>query len=121
MRPVHHVATVSLVAKLNPANEMPAFYFQGQPNVAPTVRVNAGDTIVMDVANEMPGPTRRGDLNLHFHGLTVSPNPPADDVITTLALPGGTLHYVIPIPKNARARALLVSPARFPDHRLSSG
>lgn len=114
VRPVHHVATVSLVAKLNPANEMPAFYFQGQPNVAPTVRVNAGDTIVMDVANEMPGPTRRGDLNLHFHGLTVSPNPPADDVITTLALPGGTLHYVIPIPKTQEPGLYWYHPHVFP-------
>lgn len=114
VRSVHHVATVSLVAKLNPGNEMPAFYFDGQPDVAPTVRVSPGDTIVMDVANELAGPTKTGDLNLHFHGLTVSPNPPADDVITTLALPGGTLHYVVPIPKTQEPGLYWYHPHVFP-------
>jgi suppressor of ftsI len=112
--PVRHVATVSLLAKINPGNEMPAFYYNGQPNTAPTIRVDPGDAIVIDVANELPGPTRRGDMNLHFHGLTVSPNPPADDVVTTLALPGGTLHYVIQIPPTQEPGLYWYHPHVFP-------
>ncbi len=112
--PIDHVATVSLSTKINPANEMPAFVFKGQTGVAPTIRVRPGDTIVIDVLNGLPGPGRHGDLNLHFHGLTVSPNPPADDVLTTLALPGGSLHYVIPVPKTQEPGLYWYHPHVFP-------
>ncbi|MGA8534803.1 MAG: multicopper oxidase family protein [Candidatus Tumulicola sp.] len=100
VRAVHGVATVSLVAQINVATELPAFDFKGQISTAPTIRVRPGDTIVLDVTNELPaGHGMQGDLNLHFHGLGVSPEPPADDVLTMLAMPGGSLHYVVPIPK----------------------
>jgi suppressor of ftsI len=112
--PVGHVATVSLIAKINAATEMPAFVYAGQTGVAPTIRVKPGDTIVIDVLNSLPGPGRVGDLNLHFHGLGVSPNPPADDVLTTLALPGGSLHYVVPIPKNQEPGLYWYHPHVFP-------
>lgn len=36
--------------------------------------------------------------NLHFHGLHVSPNAPQDDVISMMAMPGETLHYLVDIP-----------------------
>src|ERR1700721_171421 len=36
--------------------------------------------------------------NLHFHGLHVSPGAPQDDVITTMAMPGQVLHYLVNIP-----------------------
>ena len=36
--------------------------------------------------------------NLHFHGLHVSPDSPQDDVITMMAMPGQSLHYVVNIP-----------------------
>jgi suppressor of ftsI len=36
--------------------------------------------------------------NLHFHGLHVSPDAPQDDVITMMAMPGHSLHYVVSIP-----------------------
>jgi FtsP/CotA-like multicopper oxidase with cupredoxin domain len=36
--------------------------------------------------------------NLHSHGLHVSPNAPQDDVITMMALPGQSLHYLVNIP-----------------------
>jgi FtsP/CotA-like multicopper oxidase with cupredoxin domain len=36
--------------------------------------------------------------NLHFHGLHVSPDAPQDDVITMMAMPGQSLHYVVNIP-----------------------
>jgi suppressor of ftsI len=36
--------------------------------------------------------------NLHFHGLHVSPDAPQDDVISMMAMPGQSLHYVVNIP-----------------------
>ena len=52
------------------------------------------------------GPRRRAaarkgtasDVNMHFHGLNVSPRRPADDVITMYAKSGRTLYYSVPIP-----------------------
>jgi FtsP/CotA-like multicopper oxidase with cupredoxin domain len=38
--------------------------------------------------------------NLHFHGLTVSPNTPQDDVLGMLAMPGQVLHYTVEIPRD---------------------
>ncbi len=38
--------------------------------------------------------------NLHFHGLTVSPDAPQDDVLTMLAMPGQVLHYSVQIPRD---------------------
>ena len=40
------------------------------------------------------------DMNLHFHGLGVSPLRPGDDVLSVLAMPGQHLHYVVHVPKN---------------------
>jgi suppressor of ftsI len=101
---VNGVATVSLVANINPATGFPSFEYNGA-RVAPTIRVKPGDTIVLDIANDLPAgrgriALRQGELNIHFHGLGVSPMPPADDVLRTLAMPHGSLHYVVPIPLN---------------------
>jgi suppressor of ftsI len=38
--------------------------------------------------------------NLHFHGLTVSPNAPQDDVLGMIAMPGQALHYSVEIPRD---------------------
>src|ERR1700693_3060697 len=38
--------------------------------------------------------------NLHFHGLSVSPDAPQDDVLTMLAKPGEVLHYSAEIPSD---------------------
>ena len=102
---VNGVATVSLVASINPQNGFPSFLYNGSRVGAPTIRVKPGDTIVLDVTNDLPrgrghAAFRKGELNVHFHGLGVSPMPPADDVLRTLAMPGGSLHYVVPIPLN---------------------
>lgn len=100
---VNGVATLSLVASINPRTGFPSFLYNGLRNGAPTIRVRPGDTIVLDVANDLPHSRgrqafRTHELNVHFHGLGVSPMPPADDVLRTLAMPGGSLHYVVPIP-----------------------
>jgi suppressor of ftsI len=102
---VNGVATVSLVASINPQTGFPSFLYNGSRIGAPTIRVKPGDTIVLDVMNDLPrgrghAAFRMGELNVHFHGLGVSPMPPADDVLRTLAMPGGSLHYVVPIPLN---------------------
>ena len=36
--------------------------------------------------------------NLHFHGLTVSPKNPQDDVLDLMAMPGQSLDYELTIP-----------------------
>jgi FtsP/CotA-like multicopper oxidase with cupredoxin domain len=38
--------------------------------------------------------------NLHFHGLTVSPDAPQDDVLDMMAMPGSALLYNVQIPKD---------------------
>jgi len=38
--------------------------------------------------------------NLHFHGLTVSPHRPQDDVLTMMAMPGEVLHSPVQIPRD---------------------
>jgi suppressor of ftsI len=96
---VHGVATVKLSAAIDPATGLPNFWYAGQAGVAPTVRVKPGDKMVFDVDDRLPAGGMKSDINLHFHGLTVSPNAPADDVLTMLARPGGHLHYVVPIPR----------------------
>ena len=39
-------------------------------------------------------------MNLHFHGLGGSPKKPGDDVLTMIAKPGQSLHYVVYVPEN---------------------
>jgi FtsP/CotA-like multicopper oxidase with cupredoxin domain len=92
------VAELTLQAKFD-ANGRPAFFWNGQ-EVAPTIRVQPGDTIKLHFQNSLPEFCAIGvvsNSNLHFHGLTSSPEPPADDVITTNATPGGAVDYVVPI------------------------
>ncbi len=111
----HGVATVSLTAQIDAATGFPEFVWKGQKGIMPTIRVKPGETIVVDVVNDLPASGgRASDMNLHFHGLTVSPNAPADDVITTLAMPGGTLHYVVPIPSNQEPGLYWYHPHVFP-------
>lgn len=119
---VHGVATVVLSAQIDPATALPTFMYRGRKGVVPTIRVKPGDKIAIDVANNLPGGHgMAGDLNLHFHGLTVSPNPPADDVITTLAMAGGSLHYLVPIPKNQEPGLYWYHPHVFPETDFQVG
>ncbi len=111
----HGVATVSLTAQIDALTGFPEFVWKGQKGIMPTIRVKPGETIVVDVANELPSAGgRASDMNLHFHGLTVSPKAPADDVLTMLAMPGGTLHYVVPVPSNQEPGLYWYHPHVFP-------
>ena len=91
---------------------------------SPTLRVNAGDTIVLHLKNglkalsadamaKMPGMVMPADssgsgcggetmsavsTNLHFHGLNVPPTCHQDEVIFTLVNPGESFDYTIQIP-----------------------
>ena len=103
---VNGVATVSLVAEINPTNGFPTFDYNGIRDGGPTVRVKPGDTIVFDVTNDLPrgrGPAELAygrNSTCIFTDSKFPPMPPADDVLRTLAMPGGSLHYVLPIPRN---------------------
>jgi suppressor of ftsI len=84
-----------------------SFYFDGQPN-APTLRVSPGDQLKIAYINDLPSKLHEKCLigpcmdmtNLHFHGLTVSPDAPQDDVLDMMAMPGHALHYNVQIPKD---------------------
>jgi suppressor of ftsI len=92
------VAAFRLDAVLTPSGA-PAFSFAGQIGVAPTIRVEPGDRIEIALFNAMHAQRgRSNDVNLHFHGLAVSPHSPGDDVLDMVAHPGQMLHYVVRIP-----------------------
>jgi FtsP/CotA-like multicopper oxidase with cupredoxin domain len=99
IRAQNGVATLRLDAILSPEDGAPSFSYEGTIGVTPTIRVSPGDAIDLTLANDLPvRPNQINAVNIHFHGLTVSPNPPGDDTIATLARPGQTLHYFVKIP-----------------------
>jgi suppressor of ftsI len=80
------------------------FAFDGH-DVPPTIRIAPGDTLKIHYVNALPPaprsatpPARMNMTNLHFHGLSVSPDRPADDVLEMLAMPGEILDYRVAIP-----------------------
>ncbi len=84
-----------------------SFYFNGQP-IAPTLRLSPGDQLKITYINDLPTKPKEScaitpcmDMtNLHFHGLTVSPHSPQDDVLDMMAMPGQSLSYTVQIPKD---------------------
>ncbi len=106
VKAVNGVAKISLIVNENLSTGQPEFVYDRMPDVAPTIEVSPGDTFVVDVKDDLPKTpppefsTRQDDINLHFHGLGVSPQKPGDDVLTVVATPGEKLHYVVHIPKN---------------------
>jgi suppressor of ftsI len=106
LRAKNHVLSLTLRAGIA-SDGKDSFYFDGQAN-APTLRLSPGDQLKITYVNDLPtkppekclaGPCM--DMtNLHFHGLTVSPDAPQDDVLTMLAMPGNALHYTVQIPKD---------------------
>ena len=82
-----------------------AFLFKGREN-PPVIRASPGEDIRLTYVNAMSTHSQEHCIdgpcmnmtNLHFHGLHVSPDAPQDDVITMMAMPGQSLHYVVNIP-----------------------
>jgi suppressor of ftsI len=101
----NHVVSLRLYAVNE--NGRDAFAFQGEM-VAPVIRASPGDTLRITYVNHLPPKSAETcainpcmDMtNLHFHGLTVSPDAPQDDVLTMLAKPGQVLHYSVEIPRD---------------------
>jgi len=95
----------TLLAVNDPDTGKSSFSYGGK-DVAPVIRAMPGTQIRIDYVNRLAphsnevcvdGPCMNM-TNLHFHGLHVSPNAPQDDVISMMAMPGRSLHYVVDIP-----------------------
>jgi suppressor of ftsI len=96
-----------LRAVTDPQTGKGAFSFMGR-EVPPVIRTTPGSQIRLEYVNQMSAKSKelcvdgpcRDMTNLHFHGLHVSPDAPQDDVISMMAMPGQTLHYVVDIPSD---------------------
>src|SRR5437899_6052473 len=106
LRAKHHTLSLTLHAGIA-SDGRNSFYFNGQPN-APTLRLSPGDQLKITYVNDLPDKPHEScamtpcmDMtNLHFHGLTVSPDAPQDDVLNMIAAPGRSLSYTVQIPKD---------------------
>src|SRR6266550_7894650 len=106
LRAKHHTLSLTLHAGIA-SDGRNSFYFNGQPN-APTLRLSQGDQLKITYVNDLPIKAKEScamtpcmDMtNLHFHGLTVSPDAPQDDVLDMMAMPGEFLRYTVQIPKD---------------------
>src|SRR5258708_16683237 len=104
VRAKNHVVSLTLHAVNEDGRD--AFAFDGG-TVAPVIRASPGDVLRITYINDLPAKSREtcavnpcmNMTNLHFHGLTVSPNAPQDDVLTMLAKPGQIFHYSVKIPR----------------------
>jgi suppressor of ftsI len=99
------LAAVTLTATRE-SNGRDAFVFDGH-DVPPTIRVAPGDTLKIHYVNALPAvpetAPRNGQMNmtnLHFHGLSVSPMRPQDDVVDMIAMPGEALDYTLVVPRD---------------------
>ena len=105
LRAQNHILSLTLRADMH-SDGKNSFFFNGQPN-PPTLRLSPGDQLRITYVNDLPAKASEScaitpcmDMtNLHFHGLTVSPDAPQDDVLDMMAAPGKTLHYTVQIPK----------------------
>ena len=105
VRANNHVVSLTLHAVNE--NGRHAFAFNGT-SVAPVIRASPGDVLKITYVNDLPAKSPETcavnpcmDMtNLHFHGMTVSPNAPQDDVLGMIAKPGELLHYSVEIPRN---------------------
>jgi suppressor of ftsI len=102
----NHTLSLTLHAGIT-SDGKDSFYFNGQPN-APTLRLSPGDQLKINYINDLPSKPQEKCLiapcmdmtNLHFHGMTVSPDAPQDDVLDMMAMPGKSLRYTVQIPKD---------------------
>jgi suppressor of ftsI len=98
---------VSLTLHAVNENGFDAFAFNGE-KVAPVIRASPGDILNITYINDLPAKSSEtcavnpcmNMTNLHFHGLTVSPNTPQDNVLGMLAKPGQVLRYSVEIPRD---------------------
>ena len=105
VRAKNHVVSLTLRAVNESGRD--AFSFNGE-TVAPVIRVFPGDVLKITYINDLPAKSQEtcavnpcmNMTNLHFHGLTVSPNAPQDDVLGMLAKPGQVLRYSLEIPRH---------------------
>jgi suppressor of ftsI len=105
VRANNHLVSLNLHAVNE--NGRDAFAFDGG-NVAPVIRASPGDALKITYINDLPAKSSEtcavnpcmNMTNLHFHGLTVSPNSPQDDVIGMMAMPGQALRYSVEIPRD---------------------
>jgi len=105
VRAKNHVESLTLHAVTD--NGRDAFAFDGA-NIAPVIRASPGDLLRITLVNDLPVKSSEtcavnpcmNMTNLHFHGLSVSPHAPQDDVLTMLAKPGQALHYSVQIPRD---------------------
>jgi FtsP/CotA-like multicopper oxidase with cupredoxin domain len=89
----------------DPTSGKAAFSFEGR-EIPPVIRTKPGGTIQIEYVNRMSSKSTElcvygpcmNMTNLHFHGLHVSPDAPQDDVLSMMAMPGQSLHYVVDIP-----------------------
>jgi len=92
------VASLSLSAVLADGLIPSYVWATGSGFVAPTIEVNPGDQIQLKLFNNLPPAADRlamglpDETNVHFHGLTTSPNAPGDDSIDVVE-PGGATTY----------------------------
>src|ERR1700730_2266670 len=106
LRAKNHTLSLTLHAGITKGGKN-SFYFDGQPN-APTLRLSPGDQLKINYINDLPAKPKEScaippcmDMtNLHFHGLTVSPPAPQDNVLDMMAMPGQSLPYPVHIPKD---------------------
>jgi suppressor of ftsI len=98
------LASVTLTAARGPDGR-DAFWFDGR-HEAPAIRIAPGETLQIHYVNSLPPASktampggRMNMTNLHFHGLSVSPERPQDDVLDMMAMPGEALDYTLPIPR----------------------
>jgi FtsP/CotA-like multicopper oxidase with cupredoxin domain len=98
------LASMTLTAARGP-NGHDAFMYEGH-DVPPAIRIAPGDTLKIHYVNALPAASaaamHAGQMNmtnLHFHGLSVTPQRPQDDVLDMMAMPGETLDYTLVIPR----------------------
>jgi suppressor of ftsI len=98
------LASLTLTATAGP-NGRDAFVFDGH-DVPPDIRLAPGETLTIHYVNALPDVPRTSQYggpmnmtNLHFHGLSVSPLRPQDDVLDMTAMPGEALDYTLRIPR----------------------
>ena len=105
VRAQNGVAALTLTAETRPDGRG-TFVFDRR-DVPPTLVVAPGDTLKIHYVNALPvlpaTAARTGRMNmtnLHFHGLSVSPERPQDDVIDMMAMPGESVDYTLTIPRD---------------------